>query len=609
MAGELPLSGGVGARVRPTRWWLGIEVALIAGVAGMVWLSCDDADEGEGWDRAPGADDAAADGATGTRAKGEEGTMGNPSAPRPTGARYGVAGPDEAAEFGMIGLLNSGAGGVASPWGAPRVMPQPTLDPNARYSTTYRPGGGLAAPIDAAVAQGVVGASLREALLGASPPTEDVPIAAGRALGMVYDLAPDPAQPDARWVRVVLGSDERETLPRPKLGVHVVIDTSGSMQGVKLERSKEAVAALTRRLWPTDVMSVTAFSDDAVEVVEAGPVGPRRDEMNAAIDGLSANGGTNLHAGLSLAYEQAGHLGAEDGRLHVVMLVSDGLATTGDCDRDDIAALASNAFQTGVQTTTFGLGLDYDGPLMSALAEGGAGGYYFLASSGGLQDALDRELERRLDAAALGVELKVRLAPGVALLDVFGSRRLSDDEAARTRAQEVAVDAQMERREDIARDRDDDEQDGMRFFIPAFGRGDQHTFLLRVGGGAPADGYGTVTLRYKDRRTSANVVVDGTLSDSSGSPAAMAPTVARFQAGRALSRAAGRLRAGDPEGARSLLEEGAARLDEAGAELGRLELAEDAARLRVLSEEVLAPTMRSESAAMLLEVAGQARQR
>lgn len=74
------------------------------------------------------------EGGTGTRAKGEEGSMGNPNT-KATGNRYGVQGPADnadphiarqaalrdAAEFGMIGLLNSGAGGDPSaptaPWG------------------------------------------------------------------------------------------------------------------------------------------------------------------------------------------------------------------------------------------------------------------------------------------------------------------------------------------------------------------------------------------------------------------------------------------------------------------------------------------------------------
>ncbi len=85
-------------------------------------------------------DDAVADnadqkeGGTGTRAKGEEGSMGNPTT-KETGHKFGVQGPQdnadphiarqaalkEAAEFGMIGLLNVGAGAdpnaPTAPWG------------------------------------------------------------------------------------------------------------------------------------------------------------------------------------------------------------------------------------------------------------------------------------------------------------------------------------------------------------------------------------------------------------------------------------------------------------------------------------------------------------
>ena len=74
------------------------------------------------------------EGGTGTRAKGEEGSMGNPNS-KATGQRYGIRGPEErspseqkanalseAAEFGMIGMLNAGAGGDPN---APKSPPPP----------------------------------------------------------------------------------------------------------------------------------------------------------------------------------------------------------------------------------------------------------------------------------------------------------------------------------------------------------------------------------------------------------------------------------------------------------------------------------------------------
>ena len=84
------------------------------------------------------------EGGTGTRAKGEEGAMGT-NLTKETGHRYGVAGPKdnpdphiarqaairEAAEFGMIGLLNTGAGGdpnaPTAAWGRDESLGQDAI--------------------------------------------------------------------------------------------------------------------------------------------------------------------------------------------------------------------------------------------------------------------------------------------------------------------------------------------------------------------------------------------------------------------------------------------------------------------------------------------------
>lgn len=100
------------------------------------------------------------EGGTGTRAKGEEGSMGNPSSG--TNKRYAVAGPrdnadphvarqealKDSAEFGMIGLLNAGAGGDPSaptaPWG--KDQPAPAAPPPAAAATASGPGTAEKAP-------------------------------------------------------------------------------------------------------------------------------------------------------------------------------------------------------------------------------------------------------------------------------------------------------------------------------------------------------------------------------------------------------------------------------------------------------------------------------
>ncbi len=73
------------------------------------------------------------EGGTGTRAKGEEGSMGKETS---TNKRYAVQGPkDNAAEFGMIGLLNAGASGD----GAPEPMHEEAAEEEAKAPAAVAP--------------------------------------------------------------------------------------------------------------------------------------------------------------------------------------------------------------------------------------------------------------------------------------------------------------------------------------------------------------------------------------------------------------------------------------------------------------------------------------
>lgn len=135
-------------------------------------------------DMAPASAEDNKEGGTGTRAKGEEGSMGNPNNKPTAGARYGMQGPvvaapppAEAAEFGMIGLLGgngdkdgNGAfrGGSPAPAAAPPAMRAPTSPgpgaaarpmPTAAASATTATGSAWGSNIGDATAAGGLGLS------------------------------------------------------------------------------------------------------------------------------------------------------------------------------------------------------------------------------------------------------------------------------------------------------------------------------------------------------------------------------------------------------------------------------------------------------------------
>ncbi|MFO0659883.1 MAG: VWA domain-containing protein [Polyangiaceae bacterium] len=383
-----------------------------------------------------------------------------------------------------------------------------------------------------------------------------------------------------------------------------------------MQRAREAASALVDKLAPTDDFSLVTFSSDAQVVVPDGLVGPRRDQIKTTIAGIKESGGTNISAGLQLGYQQAATKTIPDDAVKVVLLLSDGRPNAGFMSTDKLSKLALDAFQSGVQTSSFGIGTDYDGALMSSIASDGAGGYYYLRDAAQIAPALTTEIDRRLDPVATAVEVRVRWKNDIQLVDVYGSRRLSDAEAARVRAQEVAADVQAQKRDKIASDRDDDAQGGSRFFIPAFAGEDSHTLLFKINvpQGVGSRGIASIELKYKDRTTRKNVVDEVPLNvafadSDAASAATISPSVARsiqgFAAGKTLAAAATLVAQGNRTAATALLTERESLLRAAATTLDEPLLNRDADRLARLRSHAGASSGMGDPLvlAMLLETA------
>jgi Ca-activated chloride channel family protein len=482
------------------------------------------------------------------------------------------------------------------PFGTPHVFPR--LDPNARYATTYRPGGAALAAFDAAVQRGSVPSIYRDLVgdFGARYAPE-LPKPNG-ALSFQIDteraaLAP---QGGSLALRIAMRSSDAFVTHAP-LSVHLVLDVSGSMNGDAIENAKKAAETLVRKLDPLDDFSMITFSSEAQVLVPDDVVGERRDDVLRKIDAVHADGGTNISAGLDLGYKEAHKTKIREDAIKVVMLLSDGHANAGETASWALSDRAARAFQDGIQTSTFGLGADFDAPLMSSIADRGAGAYYYLADSTQIALALTRELDARLVPVAQAVEVRVRLRPDVAPTRVYGSRMLDGAETAAVREQEKATDKLVHRTDGIKEDRETDAEGGMRFFIPAFARDDRHAMLLavRMPAGAGERAVGSVEVRYKDRVVAKNVTqempvrikyADSEAKSASTANAAVLAAIHAFSAGDAILAAADQVDRGDRTGAARVLEDRAKLLEEAAQRLGSPSLGDDAVRLARLARAV-----------------------
>ncbi|HEX3770593.1 MAG TPA: VWA domain-containing protein [Polyangiaceae bacterium] len=544
------------------------------------------------------------------------------AAPRPVSAMakdgtfgHGVGGGG----LGSIGGVGSGAGvrsgagaaarlapaanAPAAMWGIleqPLAAPEPAraLDPNARYATTYRPGGAALAAFDAAVSRGQIPTTYKD-LVGDFGTRYAPAIAAPEigALAVALDTERSAIGPNGGPSNLIVSLASSGAMPeRAPLSVHIVLDISGSMSGQAIEDAKRAAEAAVAKLEPSDDFSMVTFSNDAQVLVPDGAIGPRREQVLARIGQVHADGGTNISAGLDLGYAEARAPAAGDEAVRIVMLLSDGHANAGDTNPGSLADRAARAFQNGIETSAFGLGPDYDAPLMSGIADRGAGGYYYLADSSQIAPALAREIDARLRPVATAVEVRVRLRPDVQATRVFGSHELSAAEADAVRAQEVAVD-QHEVRKGIAADRQTDAAGGMRFFIPAFARADHHATMisLQLPPGTGERNIASVEVRYKDRLLKKNVTTELPVkmrwaASDEESAATASRNVERmeqaFGAGDAILEAAERVDHNDRASARNVLNERAAVMRMAATVLAEPRLIEDAGRLDRLADAV-----------------------
>jgi VWFA-related protein len=109
---------------------------------------------------------------------------------------------------------------------------------------------------------------------------------------------------------------------RLSLGVAVVIDVSGSMQGQAITAAKEAAQEFVRSLQPADTASVFAFSSDVRQVA---PFTSDKAQLAAAIDGLQAAGDTSLFAATQAAVFGLAQVPAPR---KAIVLLSDGADTS-----------------------------------------------------------------------------------------------------------------------------------------------------------------------------------------------------------------------------------------------------------------------------------------
>lgn len=162
-----------------------------------------------------------------------------------------------------------------------------------------------------------------------------------------------------------LESSKSTIIPRDLV---LVLDTSGSMDAVKMDQARKALKHCLSNLNSGDRFAIVPFSTTVRKyrdsLVEANS--EQIDNAKKYVDGLKAGGGTAIQAALDAALELRSN---DEGRSFTVVFFTDGQPTIGEMKPERIVKNVSDKNSKNTRIFTFGVGDDVNAALLDQLAD------------------------------------------------------------------------------------------------------------------------------------------------------------------------------------------------------------------------------------------------
>jgi Ca-activated chloride channel family protein len=212
-----------------------------------------------------------------------------------------------------------------------------------------------------------------------------------------------------------------EIAPHPALQVQrlpfnlcLVIDRSTSMQGVRLQRVKEATHFIIDFLDGPDVFSLVTFSDRA-EVLIAAQSQIDKAYAKARVSTIHSSGGTEILQGIVAGLDQVSRW-LTPGTISHLILLTDG-QTYGGEQECLVEAEAAGRRQIGI--STMGIGQDWNDKLLDEIASRSGGTSTYIDSVSKVTSVFRERIHALTSVVAQSLNLTLRLPSGAYLREAF----------------------------------------------------------------------------------------------------------------------------------------------------------------------------------------------
>ena len=204
---------------------------------------------------------------------------------------------------------------------------------------------------------------------------------------------------------LILKAPEKTDSKRIPLHLILAIDCSGSMDGGKLETVKKTTTKLIDHLTENDTLGIIGFSDNVWDIFKALPMTKEtKEQAKKEVKKLHTMSATNLSGAMIMAMERA--LISDDSKISRIILLTDGLPSSGECDKQKLIELAYKMNQR-VSMSTFGYGYDFDAELMASISSAGRGSSFYIKEDEDCNKAFAMELGGLLSLYAQNIKLVI----------------------------------------------------------------------------------------------------------------------------------------------------------------------------------------------------------